>query len=381
MSATTNLKLPAPDLTPLHGYDTEGPITHRWDNIPALIAVQTPTHLKAVTLLHGSKYLDHDQMLVGFYRTKQQVEELMLIGPIFHIGWDNSGYDWKEYYTDDPDGGDFKIDRAHLISLSRDKGDVPPEDLRFNDLKELCDHARERNIRHAYIWYPTPEDPEEDGLWTYLRTTPEHPAPLPMIEELTNAVHELEDILYHSNHTVDDRCFEIPQGHQTGISLEYECDETAPLLFSVDEEGNATATLIEFLGTTCTKIHGRVITHDTSKQREIPLTQEERRALGAIITREYAEILRSEEESHRTREARAPVLKRRSEARTARQQQLKDARKQAGLTQKAMSDQTGLSISKISRAENNGYHTALYQDIRDALHLPHDTFIQMESLP
>ena len=381
MSVTTNLKLPSPDLTPLHGYDTEGPITHRWDNVPALIAVQTPTHLKAVTLLHGSKYMDHNQMLVSFYSTKQQVEELMLIGPIFHIGWDNSGYDWKEYYINDPDGGDFKIDRAHLISLSRDKGDVPPEDLRFNDLRELCQHARERNIRHAYIWYPNPEDSQQDGLWTYLRTTPEHPEPLPMIEELTNAVHELEDILYHSNHTVDHRYFEIPQGHQNGISLEYECDETAPLVFSVDEDGNATATLIEFSGTTYTKVHGRVITHDTSKQREIPLTQEERRALGTIISEEYAEILRSDEKNQRRIEARAPVLERRREAITARQQQLKDARKQAGLTQKTMSAQTGLSKSTISRAENSGYDTDLYQAIRDALHLPQDTFIPMEDLP
>lgn len=202
-----------------------------------------------------------------------------------------------------------------------------------------------------------------------------------MIEELTNVVHKLEDILYHSNHTVDDRSFEIPQGHQNGISLEYECDETAPLLFSVDEDGNATAILIEFLGTTCTKFHGRVITHDTFKQREIPLTQEERQALGAIITAEYAEILRSEEETHRRIEARAPVLERRKEARMARQQQLKDARKQAGLTQRAMSDQTGLSKSTISRAENSGYDTDLYQAIRDALHLPQDTFIPMEDLP
>ena len=175
---------------PSHGHDTDGPNIANADRVAALIAQEVRDGYKAVTLIHSGQNADQDTLLTDCFSAPGDIAWIMRWGPIYHLGAERTGLNWKKASTD----RDYTHADEHLISISRHRRNVPRENLHFETLHDLAAHARERNIHHAYIWEPD-DAPGANGYWSYLRTMPHPPVQVPLDKTVNDALQALLDLL------------------------------------------------------------------------------------------------------------------------------------------------------------------------------------------
>ena len=391
---------------PGHGYDTRGPVGVPPDNVAALVCKQLPTGYRAVTVIHGGDYLDQQSTISSHYNTKEMIDILMDSGPVLNLGMVNAEYRWQLSEYD-------KYDKYTLISLSRHKKRVPKEQLQFDSLAALAAHARDKNIHHAYIWTPFPDDhparpqtvlqpdplawPPDEGVWTYLRTMPHALEAVPLSTRTQHAVSSIIDSIY----APDDCTGLLGHFHESEnppnceLQIKPHQDDATRVLLLIDHDGLGRALLIETDHWSPSREildaypHGR--NRDVSdrpnpadrrrtpppppRTRELPLTREEQQML-AVNLRNAVETQRAEDAETDARVLEHQTLHQRAQQlREARLQQIRTTRKDRGLTQKALSAISGVTVARISNLEQHGHSDEVYLQLAPHLGITGDALI------
>ena len=262
---------------PSHGYDTDGPNIANADRVAALIAQTLRDGYKAVTLIHSGQNADWDTLLTDCFSAPGDIAWLMRWGPIYHLGAERTGLNWKKASTD----RDYTHAEEYLISIPRHHRDVPRENLHFETLHDLAAHARERNIHHAYIWKPDQEDPGTYGHWYYLRTMPHYLVEIPLDHEVNAALQPLLDLLIE----------ETPAGEIDGlqfIAMEPPPPGWSARIYAQNDYAGGLELGVDHTGTARAIIpHGSRLPPDPSAPHgEVPLTPHERRYIRKLVNAE-----------------------------------------------------------------------------------------------
>ena len=384
-------KLPPPkrqNHMPWHGYDTDGPHIG-WDQAAAMLALKEPEGIRAVTLLHTGPLTPNPEA-VGAYLSPETVRPLMDLGPIYHLG--SSGYQdfpwarWRENIKNPDHHDEDSANDHYVISLSRDKGDVPPEDLRFSDLASLVQHARERNIHHIYMMDPEYDDgyDEEDyrydpkTLWTYVRTMPDLHTPLPLNEGISEAVHNILTILYESDQAevlgLLDYANDVHIQEQDGeVTVQYDWSNTTRInaiftIFTVDynnyEDRNATVTIRDL------------------NLWPVHLTKEEEQTIARFVNGLYEQSLKEEDAYQASEDERRRTEHLENVTVAHREDQLLAGRKAKKISQKALSATTGISVHNISSAERTMtiLDDDLYAKLMQGIGVPPEDYITVHTV-
>ena len=270
---------------PKHGHDTDGPNIANADQVAALIAQTLRDGYKAVTLLHHGQNADWNNLLTHWFSAPRDIDWLMRWGPIYHLGAERTGLNWKKASTD----RDYTHADDYLISVPRHHRDVPKEDLHFETIHDLAAHAHEKNIHHAYIWEPDDDNPKAEGHWNYLRTMPHPPVQIPLDETVNDALQALLDLL-REEPTPDQTC-----------DLDFIAMQPPPpgwraRIYSQSPYKRGLELALDHTGTPRAIIpHDPKLTPDPSTPYgEVPLTPQEKRYVRALVNAETDLIQRKQ---------------------------------------------------------------------------------------
>ena len=338
-----------------HGLITDGPTVNTEDDSPSMIAVRTDDgHIRAVTLVRTS-WAAADDEVPWTYASREQALELMDLGPVYYIGRnDQYPFDWQEWQREIESGGDDPQEDEHdehLISLSRDAGLHPKEDLTFGTRAELAAHARDRGIECAYLMervrpHRVPPD-GTDFAWRYIRTMPEHNVPLPLNTDVAELVNQLDNILYEAEeydaHEQDRWPERSAWNWITGLQVMAQRHEKY-ILLGFEHGAQAICT--------CPKDRTMRVHLPEYGMTQFPLTRTETRYLGYVLDRYLEDMDRAKAETDR---------KRRQDARTKadtywtnvnRSQQLKSYRNARNISQRTLAETAGVSLGRVRQAEH-----------------------------
>ena len=238
---TTTHDQPAPHDQPGHEHHTNGPTVSNPDSVAALLCMRTARQIQAVLLIHGGNDLE-PHILNDCHSEPKQVQALMRIGPIYHLGPLLNGFSWSRPHTKD--------NNNYVISLSKYRPGRHAERFTFRTIEDMARKARALNAHHAYVWDADPENPDGPGYWSYVRTMPSQSVLIPFEYRNQGAVHILQHVLEAGPppDPDDDDLFEYPypysqQPPPPGMTLMVELDSGFPnrLCIAIHSDGRLLA--------------------------------------------------------------------------------------------------------------------------------------------
>ena len=398
---------------PGHGYETDGPATRTNDCIAALVCERLASGYRAVTVLHGGSDLDFDDAL-STYQTKKRINFLMNSGPIYHLGGELTGYRWRP-------NRHHKDDSQKLISLSKHRRHIPKENLRFASLAEMAEHARAKNIHHAYLWTPYQKNPADpynpetpvrpapepppawkttprpdwtpdpaldpdprapepdlnDGIWNYIRTMPRRLAVLYLFQDTLDSINAILEAVYDPHeYSLFHHYEEHPDTPGCEVLLEPYRHEQNPVYLLIDDQGIGRALILQPLKEPVPDRDGH-----NAITTLLPLTAEESRMLTANI-RTTLERDRAEALIYQAEEDALNLQKQaQSELQSARLEQIRSARKELSISQRALSKLSGVSIERIHSIEHYGSTTRTYMALAPHLGIDDTALITNPQVP